>query len=396
MLQAISDDGMLITLATRTRKEIEGIKRDKQFFCPACKQQVIIKAGVKMIPHFAHRSKLNCPSNEGGEGAYHERGKLLLYQWLKKQQLQVELEVFLPEINQRPDLLVKLANKIIAIEYQCARVSVKEIRRRNEGYKDAGIIPIWILGENRLNRKTGNHLKIDQFSLQFIHKFSSEFPLTLYYLCPYTLQLITFQDIFITQTGQALGKFAVKKLGSMRFQDMFQKNVFLQMELYELWKREKYRFRLKPKNRLHGKELAWHQWLYLKGTYVEYLPSMIHLPVSSQFLITNPLWDWQSRLIVDLLLPLPIGSQISIQSCNYFLRNQLLNPNHFSLIHAPPNPIEEYLQLLVHAGLLQQQTPDTFTKMKPIHFYKNIENALKGDESIMNHLIKQNTSMLRS
>src|SRR5690625_1270712 len=97
MLQAKSHQGVIVTLATLTKAEIERQKAEQQFYCPVCNRQVIIKAGSRMIPHFAHKSTLHCPSSEGGEGAYHEKGKLLLYQWLKSQHLQVELEAHLPE-----------------------------------------------------------------------------------------------------------------------------------------------------------------------------------------------------------------------------------------------------------------------------------------------------------
>src|SRR5690625_173214 len=172
MLQAKSHHGGLVTLATLTKAEIERQKTEQQYYCPACNGQVIIKAGSRMIPHFAHKSTFHCPSSEGGEGPYHEKGKLLLYQWLESQQFQVELEAYIPEINQRPDLLVTINRKQIAIEFQCARISITQIKRRNEGYEALHITPLWIVGANHFKRQTKNHLKINQFTRQFIHQFS--------------------------------------------------------------------------------------------------------------------------------------------------------------------------------------------------------------------------------
>src|SRR5699024_9424093 len=94
MLQARSKEGVLVTIATLTKTEIEKM-RTKPFFCPVCEERVIIKAGSKIIPHFSHQAKTNCVYQERGEGVYHEKGKLILYQWLNKQQLQVELEVYI-------------------------------------------------------------------------------------------------------------------------------------------------------------------------------------------------------------------------------------------------------------------------------------------------------------
>src|SRR5699024_2794949 len=125
---------------------------------------VIVKAGDKVIPHFAHQSKSNCPSGEGGEGPYHEKGKLLLFNWLRSQNLDVKLEKYIKEINQRPDILLKVNKKLIAIEYQCTRIPVEQIRLRNRGYKKAGITPIWILGAKRFSRRARDEITIDDYT----------------------------------------------------------------------------------------------------------------------------------------------------------------------------------------------------------------------------------------
>src|SRR5699024_4341246 len=159
-------------------------------------EKVIIRAGPQTIPHFFHYQKSECPSVEGGEGAYHEKGKLLLYHWLKKQHTNVFLEKHLPQINQqpdlllltknkkntikyqntyvflekhlpqikqRPDLLLLTKNKKIAIEYQCVRIPIKLLLKRNKGYQQLGIKPIWILGANQMKRMGQNSLKLDPF-----------------------------------------------------------------------------------------------------------------------------------------------------------------------------------------------------------------------------------------
>lgn len=398
MLQAKLNNGKLITLASLTKVEIEQLKlRQRDFYCPTCNNQVIVKAGSKMIAHFAHRSTIDCPSYEGGEGTYHEQGKLLLYQWLKSQQLHIKLEAYIPEINQRPDLLLEVNGKRIAIEYQCARIPIEQIKQRNEGYQHAGITPIWIIGAIRLKRQTKNHLKIDQLTLHLTHQFSSDYPLILYYFCPHTLQFITFQDLYFTKTDQAIGKLNVVALNRINFQAMFSKQLFAKSEVYLLWKKEKQQFRLKQRNRLYGKELAWHQWLYLKGTHLEHLPSIIHLPVASQYRMKTPTWNWQSRLCVDLLHPRPLEGQFSVTSCEQLLRKHIQHPDTFPLISSLANPVEQYLQHLVHLDIIKQLSPNHYQKKNAIHFHKNIEEALVGDETIMNQLLtnhsKQNTSM---
>src|SRR5699024_4561598 len=87
-----------------------------------------------------------CDIKKRGEGEYHYKGKLLLYEWLKSQQKDVKLEAYIPEIKQRPDLLLTVKNKQIAIEFQCATIDPQIIFQRNKGYRRANIIPILILG----------------------------------------------------------------------------------------------------------------------------------------------------------------------------------------------------------------------------------------------------------
>lgn len=397
MLQAKLNNGSLITLATLTKEEILQIKkRQEVFYCPLCSSQVIMKAGTKMIPHFAHLSSVDCLSHEGGEGPYHEQGKLLLYQWLKSQRLNVTLEAYIPEISQRPDLLLVLNEKRIAIEYQCARIPIEQIRHRNKGYKRAGITPIWIIGATRLKRQTKNHVKIDQFTRHFINQFSPADPQILFYFCPHTLQFITIQDLYFTGMGQAIGKIQSAKLHQINFKEIFKKYPFSKREILQLWKKEKRQFRLKQRKRLYGSELAWHQWLYLKRTHVELLPSIIHLPIASQHRMNSPTWNWQSRLCIDLLDPLQLSDHFSLHSCKQLLQKHINHSASFPLIASTEDPIEHYLQFLALLKIIEQQSSGHYQKIKTIRFHKNINAALIGDNDVIRQLLenhKQNTSM---
>ncbi|WP_106497977.1 competence protein CoiA [Lentibacillus sp. Marseille-P4043] len=389
MLQAKTKNGKFITLASLSKKEIAYHKAHKQFFCPTCDERVIVKAGTKMIPHFAHRQKVNCTSLEGGESGYHEKGKFLLYQWFKYQQLDVKLEAFLPDIRQRPDLLVTINRKQIAIEFQCARIGADVIQKRTAGYKQAGVTPIWIIGANQFKRKNAYSMKVDQFLRQLMHQFSSDSPLSLYFFCPNTMQFTFFQDIHDTTTQQAVGKLSFHSLHNIVFTDLFHQYRLSKQQLYTIWRKEKQRFRLRPRNRLYGRELAWHQWLYLKKTHVEHLPSVIYLPVAAQYQMRVPLWDWQSRLCLDLLNPLPIGGHISLQTCYHFLRNQMIPLSNFPLIKADNNPIQHYLLLLAQLNILKQKSSQHFIKQTNFQFHQSIEAALEEDKNIINQLITQ-------
>lgn len=383
MLQAITKEGKLLTLASLTRKEIIHLRTDTSFFCPVCKKQVILKAGNKVIPHFAHRKSEDCPSREGGEGPYHEKGKFMLYQWLKYQGINVRLEVFLSEIKQRPDLLITINRKQIALEYQCARISSEEIRRRNIGYRKLGIQPIWIMGANRFIRTGANHLKLDAFLRHFLHQFSPEFPLTCYFFSPDQQTLITFQDIYMTSTLQAIGELSFKKLRDITIIDLFKEKQLPKKQLYTLWNREKQRFRLRSWHTRSKRERAWLQWLYVKRTHLEYLPSIIHLPVEAQYRMKTPPWNWQSRICLELLDPLPVGGHITVKNCVHSLSDHFIPRAEFPLIFSESHPIYQYLLLLEHFHILKQSSPFHFNKQQHLSFYKNVEDAVTGDKKLL-------------
>ncbi|RKQ32629.1 competence protein CoiA [Oceanobacillus halophilus] len=397
MLQAKLKNGHVLTLAKLTVSEIQEFKEKKEaFFCPTCMKPVMIKAGPKMIPHFAHYSSENCPSQEGGEGTYHEQGKLLLFNWLKSQNLNVELEAYISSIQQRPDILLTINNKKIAIEYQCARLKVDQVQKRNKGYLKAGIVPIWILGANRFQRQTGNHIKLDSFTQQFIHRFTPELPTILYYFCPHTHQLISVQDLFFTRGNQALGKFYIKHINQSQFTDLFKMKRFSKHELMKRWKKEKERFRTWPRRKIYGSELAWHQWLYLNKMHIELLPSIVYLPIPSQYLMRTPLWNWQSRICMDFLSPLPVGAEFSILSVNFLLRNQLQSSSTFPLIQSSHHPIKQYFQLLTYLEIIQPTTEFTYKKLQSIQLHSNIHDALKQDEMVLNKIIHKRTNKIQA
>lgn len=387
MLQAKIKNGDLITLVNLTKQEVENARGD-EYFCPVCNESVIVKAGERTIAHFAHLSTKNCISSDYGEGLYHAQGKLELYNWLQQQPFKTELETYIPEINQRPDLLVTIKNKRVAIEYQCARISLEVVRQRNEGYRTAGITPIWILGAKHFYRLRKHHFKVDQFILSFLHQFTPSFPLSLYFFCPNTLQFVSVQHIYLSTSRNAIGTLSFSTLNEMTFLHIFKQTNFNQNGFYQLWLNEKKQFRLSRNNRKYGPELAWYKWLYENGTHKERLPSIVYLPVSSQHQMKLPLYNWQSRLCIDLLVPLEIGARFSLKDCERLLRYK---PQQSILLKGMDHPILSYLLILKKTGVIEQNQAGVFVKMKEIVFHKNIEESMEADARLMNQLIQYST-----
>lgn len=116
------------------------------YTCPVCQKKVYLKRGYFRVPHFAHQKNSICSNFSEGETSEHLQGKLELYEWIKNSGVSVQLEVFLPEICQRADILFNIKETAVAIEYQCSPISIEEISKRTKGYHSLGIVVIWIAG----------------------------------------------------------------------------------------------------------------------------------------------------------------------------------------------------------------------------------------------------------
>nr|WP_255723496.1 competence protein CoiA family protein [Sporosarcina sp. ACRSL] len=128
------------------RHELRMWRQTRKFYCPQCKGPVQLKVGDIVVPHFAHRKDTACNTSfSEGESQQHLNGKRLLYQFLSAGKQEVELEPLLNNISQRPDLLVKTEEMNYPIEFQCSTIPISLLEQRTDGYRRAGLEPIWIL-----------------------------------------------------------------------------------------------------------------------------------------------------------------------------------------------------------------------------------------------------------
>lgn len=134
----MATDNQRLVLATTANK-------NQTYYCPACHERVVLRVGKHKIAHFAHCRGSQCCLSEG-ETAEHLKGKQQLFTWASQRQLRPQLEVYLPQINQRPDLLIHQSQQAIALEFQCSPISVERLSERNQGYRQLGIKYWWLLG----------------------------------------------------------------------------------------------------------------------------------------------------------------------------------------------------------------------------------------------------------
>lgn len=147
MLVALTKNEVVFMLTPGiTETALKQLRKTTVFYCPQCKEPLQLKIGAIKIPHFAHQKNSSCDTTfSEGESYEHILGKQQLYTQLSQLGLSVRLEAYLPELKQRPDVLISKANLRFALEFQCSTISSEMLQLRNEGYNSQQIIPIWLV-----------------------------------------------------------------------------------------------------------------------------------------------------------------------------------------------------------------------------------------------------------
>lgn len=119
--------------------------------CPICGKDYEYCHGKVKMPYFRHKDKEECNYlYSESETQEHLQGKTDLYNWLLKQPnvTKVELEAYIPETKQRPDIMFEWNGQKCVIEYQCTPIA-SEYYERHELYEACGIKDIWVCGADK-------------------------------------------------------------------------------------------------------------------------------------------------------------------------------------------------------------------------------------------------------
>ncbi|ARD49112.1 competence protein CoiA [Sporosarcina sp. P33] len=166
MLTAHTASGKQVVLTRQmSPASLRDWRKNETFHCPQCKEQVLLKVGEIVIPHFSHQQQTNCrDSFSEGESPTHLLGKTQLYELFTAHQLPTVLEPFLPDIKQRPDLLVTWQTQQVPIEFQCSTIPISHVNERNAGYRMLAMLPIWILVTPRAIQSSSASVLTHRFS----------------------------------------------------------------------------------------------------------------------------------------------------------------------------------------------------------------------------------------
>lgn len=157
MLVAYGPDGNTIVAGETPFEQLQQWSRERSLYCPNCRGVVHVRGGSdkRTQVHFAHQ-KGECAWSTEAESVRHARGKVTLANWLRAQfpQATITLEERLPEPNRIADIFVAHEDgRRWAIEFQCAPLDIEEWQHRHDAYRQANILDIWIIGNNRRDKQ---------------------------------------------------------------------------------------------------------------------------------------------------------------------------------------------------------------------------------------------------
>jgi competence CoiA-like predicted nuclease len=118
----------------------------ENYFCPECGGLVILKHGLLVCPHFAHKSE-TCGYGVG-ESKRHIEMKYQIAMIF--QHFSMDVEVRLLAGKRRADVV--LLDQKVVIECQASSISLQELLERTRDYNSIGYSLLWVFDGKRLDK----------------------------------------------------------------------------------------------------------------------------------------------------------------------------------------------------------------------------------------------------
>lgn len=396
MLVAITKNEKVISLANQNlqKENLHQLRQEDQFFCPACKGEVILKLGTKQAWHFAHKAKLSCTDEVEGETPYHIEGKKLLYEWLLKQNYEVLLEQYLPDVKQRPDLLVRTPNQTFAIEFQCAKISPQLFEKRTLAYQNHHYTPIWIIGGNQLKRRYQNVYHLCGFHWLFAKCFTLKNRPEILSFCPLNNTFIHLKNINAISSNLSAATPSFLSLYDLTLEMLSQPYIpLLQIDAWlnakNLWRTQRLHMS-KPQQFLRD-------LYYKKGEPFWLFPSCAGIPVCFHHFIETPTYIWQAWILEMFINNKKKGEKFHLNLVKRAFKS-LVKKGTFQLRTLPllfngsdMSAIENYLGYLCHIKVLSTRDRASFVIVKEIQPLKTLEQAMMMDRQFLLKFVELKT-----
>lgn len=372
-----------LLIALNKKEEIVTAERNlcktEYFYCPSCKGRVCLKAGEIKRPHFAHYRNGVCHTFSEGETEEHLEGKLQLATYLKMKEKNVQLEAYLPELQQRPDILFEKDNRKIAIEFQCSSISIERIVERTQGYLDANYEVIWILGNhfNYTNKLTAFHmaclyLNFDSDRLMLIHYDA------------YTDSMSVRYDFKVLSNGQMSCKLNQMNLNEKKSIKLTRQKKFKVSEKIFKDIESKHEQLMRAVRYPIPKMQVFLELIYFNKENTVSIPREIYQYLPSEWMIQTHPMDWKYRFILWIesfpekkiltmkMLELWIDNQIEAKLVVYYGSPQIKAKIRLQ-------PFLEWIELLEKRRILKKIGHLKWSYQQPLKRYKNLEEKFKTE-----------------
>ncbi|WP_100404840.1 competence protein CoiA [Bacillus solitudinis] len=391
MLTAKTANGTVVSLGEDWKlEELKNLRNATSFYCQACGASVQLKLGSIKQWHFAHARDKICDNEHEPESEYHLKGKYQLYQWLLSREVKVALEVYLPLIRQRPDILIKHERQLYAIEFQCSSLDPLLLEKRTKGYHEIGITPIWILGGNRLKRHGPMTVTVKSFEWLALREIRSSEKQILYY-CPKMSKWITLQQLTPFSTTKSLARIHEQPIDNMSLLQLIDPKLSPPL-LSEPWLMLKRHWRYEPPHRYPSKAQKYYQHLL----YHQKIP-LAKFPIEAGW--PTPFFDsietsphvWQTILLIECIARQPLHKPFSLQLIlswfHPFINKKMFPLRKNLLSQTYEQAVVSYLLWLSEIGLLSYSSnTQLFVRTRDLQIPGSQEGAQQYEKKIAQSL----------
>ncbi|MDT8862738.1 competence protein CoiA family protein [Alkalihalobacillus sp. MEB130] len=386
MFNAKLKDGTVISMMDPWHlSELKELRKKRSFFCPVCHSLVQLKLGTTKLWHFAHQANSNCMNSLEKETYYHLNGKRQLFNWLKNEQVDVAMEVYLPLIRQRPDLLFRFNHQIYALEFQCSPIHSTLLDSRTSGYEQLGIIPLWILGGNRLKRHGPHTFSMRPFEWHTIRTLDNNEAVVSYF-CPDQSKFGSLHQLTPYSTTRLIASYQETVAVNTSIESfLFPKPIHAKM--IEKWLTVKKHWRYHRPTPYKAKAETHHQnLLYRHRIPPSLFPIEAGWPSNHHQLIATSPFHWQTYLLIEFFQHQPLFEVFSIRLAihciqpfferkTFMLRFPNENKNWTDAIHG-------YFQFLVQIGYLEKKGQHSFRRVRDMIVPSTVEEAISLDQTM--------------
>ncbi|MBD8003849.1 competence protein CoiA [Bacillus norwichensis] len=391
LLTALTKQGELFTLYGETRKGILQLRK-QQFYCPICTEPLILKAGHVRIPHFSHRDHSECINTASEpESPRHLKGKLDLFKWCRSNQLSAHLERYLPEIRQRPDLLIEKSGRRFAVEFQCTPISVQNVERRSLQYLLSDITPIWIVGGQPFHkRRTSGMFELTEY-LWSLTRRNSGYTILVGYE-PETEKVSLLTNIVPYTSRKISAKHFQQPISDVKWPlPLSAKHPYFPFQSWLGEKRNWIQQKVRYGNLVKDRFLS---VIYQEKSNPFVLSPLIGLPVKYMESFVSHPTEWQFFIWVDCLKKLSLNKRISLHYVYYKLQKRISEgdivcrvlPLHETALWE--KAVRDYFRVLEELFYFQRAGKDLYRVIRSFPWPSHVEEAKNGEKAALKALIK--------